>query len=263
MEKSFEKDDTDDKVKAFWDERPCNIRHSAKAIGSEEYFREVTKRKYFVEPHISPFADFEAYAGKKVLEVGCGIGTAAQSFMQAGAIYTGIDVSPKSILIANQRMDVFHLRGEVRIDDIQRCQLKDDEYDLVYSFGVLHHIADLSSALKNIHKTLKVHGEFKLMMYAKNSWKNACIEAGLDQFEAQSGVPIANTYTNDEIECILRQHGFTDVTIKQDHIFQWSIPEYKNYEYKKEPWFATMPEELVRTLETKFGWHLLIKCRKN
>jgi len=100
------------------------------------------------------------------------------------------------------------------------------------------------------------------MMYAENSWKKACIDAGLDQYEAQSGVPIAHTYTNDEITRILHDSSFVDVKIQQDHIFQWSIPEYKSYAYKKEPWFEAMPDALIRTMERRFGWHLLITCRK-
>ena len=253
---------TNEVVTKFWDDRPCNIRHSPKEPGTKEYFEEVTKRKYFVESHILPFANFEAYKGKIVLEVGCGIGTAAQSFMEAGAVYTGIDVSPRSIELATKRMEVFNLTGEVRVDDIQNGSFGDCRYDLVYSFGVLHHIPDLNIALENIYSALKPGGEFKLMMYAENSWKKACIDAGLDQYEAQSGVPIAHTYTNDEITRILHDSSFVDVKIQQDHIFQWSIPEYKSYAYKKEPWFEAMPDALIRTMERRFGWHLLITCRK-
>jgi 2-polyprenyl-3-methyl-5-hydroxy-6-metoxy-1,4-benzoquinol methylase len=94
-----------DTVKEFWDRRPCNIRHSDKEIGTKEYFDEVTKRKYFVESHIKPFANFEACKDKDVLEVGCGIGTAAQSFIEHGARYTGIDVSPYSIELAKKRFE--------------------------------------------------------------------------------------------------------------------------------------------------------------
>lgn len=249
-------------VKTFWDDRPCNIRHSNKAVGSKEYFAEVTRRKYFAENHILAFANFDAYEQKSVLEVGCGIGTAAQSFTEAGAIYTGIDVSPRSVELAEKRLKLFKLGGEVRVADIQTEEFALDFFDLVYSFGVLHHIADLQAALKNIYGTLKPGGEFKLMMYAENSWKKACIDSGLDQFEAQSGVPIAHTYTNEEITAILKDAKFVDVCVKQDHIFQWSIPKYKNYEYMKEHWFAAMPDELVRSLEQKFGWHLLVTCYK-
>ena len=100
-------------VLKFWDDRPCNIRHSDKPVGTKEYFEEVTRRKYFVEGHILELANFEAYLGKSVLEVGRGIGTAARSFMEAGADYTGIDVSPKSIELAQVRAKLFGLSGEI------------------------------------------------------------------------------------------------------------------------------------------------------
>src|SRR5207344_631505 len=67
-------------VQEYWDARPCNIRHSDKPVGSREYFDEVEKRKYFVEPHIPGFAEFARWSGKRVLEVGCGIGTDTISF---------------------------------------------------------------------------------------------------------------------------------------------------------------------------------------
>jgi len=253
------------KVQAFWDDRPCNIRHSDKEIGTKQYFEEVTARKYFVESHIAEFAAFDSFADKAVLEIGCGIGTAAQSFMEAGAKYTGIDVSARSIELARKRAKLFNLTGDLRVADVQdivSLNISEGSVDLVYSFGVLHHIENLSAALKNIYKVLKPGGQFKLMMYATHSWKKACIEAGLDQFEAQSGVPIAHTYTKDEITKLLQEHNFMKITIKQDHIFQWSVEEYKQYRYKKEPWFEVMPAQMIHALEKQLGWHLLITCCK-
>jgi len=55
-------------VRDYWNERPCNIKHSQSEIGTRIYFDEVEKRKYFVEPHIPDFADFKKWKGKKVLE---------------------------------------------------------------------------------------------------------------------------------------------------------------------------------------------------
>jgi UDPglucose 6-dehydrogenase len=245
----------------FWNERPCNIRHSNKEIGTKEYFEEVSKRKYIVEPHIINFANFKEYNGKDVLEVGCGIGTAAQSFIENGANYTGIDLSDRSIEIAKQRLNIFNLNGtlfQANIEELNNIENK--EFDLIYSFGVLHHTPNIEIAMRNIFKMLKVGGEFKLMLYAKNSLKNFEIQDGLDQYEAQNGVPIANVYTNDEIHSILKD--FKNISIKQTHIFPYKIEEYKKYIYEKKDYFKHMPQDVFDCLEKNLGWHLCITCNK-
>ncbi len=98
-----------DKVQGYWDARPCNIRHSQKPVGSEEYFHEVEFRKYRVEPHIPEFAEFPRWQGKKVLEIGCGIGTDTINFARHGAEVTAVDLSSKSLEVASQRARVFGL----------------------------------------------------------------------------------------------------------------------------------------------------------
>jgi 2-polyprenyl-3-methyl-5-hydroxy-6-metoxy-1,4-benzoquinol methylase len=116
-------------VRKFWDARPCNIRHSSATVGTLQYFEEVERRKYTVEPHIPRFAEFSRWRGKSVLEVGCGIGTDAKNFAAAGADYTGIELSSESLAITRERFEVYGLRGtfiegnieEVSIDPPQRA----------------------------------------------------------------------------------------------------------------------------------------------
>src|SRR5438046_9959045 len=79
------------RVRDYWDERPCNIRHSTALVGTKQYFDEVEARKYFVEYHIPGFAKFARWRGKKALETGSGIGTDTMDFERAGAQVTRRD----------------------------------------------------------------------------------------------------------------------------------------------------------------------------
>lgn len=256
-------DDALNQVKQFWDSRPCNLRHSNASFGSIQYFNEVESRKYFVEPHIPKFAEFARWNGKRVLEVGCGIGTDAVNFVRHGADYTGIELSSKSLEIARQRFDVFGLKGRLIEGNAELVHnyLKGETFDLIYSFGVLHHTPSISNALTSIRKLCHQDTNFKLMVYAKNSWKYAMIRGGFDQPEAQSGCPIANVYLPEEIVELLRLNGFSMKRISQDHIFPYNVEKYVNFEYVQEPWFTHMPNELFRSLEKFLGWHLLVEAK--
>ena len=92
-------------VHDYWNVRPCNIRHSPQPDGSREYFDKVEALKYLVEPHIPGFAEFPRWAGKRVLEMYCGIGTDTINFARAGARVTAVDLSEKSLELALRRME--------------------------------------------------------------------------------------------------------------------------------------------------------------
>jgi SAM-dependent methyltransferase len=247
-------------VKAYWDSRPCNIRHSRLPAGTREYFDEVEARKYRVEPHIPGFAQFERWSGKRVLEVGCGIGTDTINFARAGAMVTAVDVSAESLALARKRAEVFGLKDRIRFfcADAERLSLAvaPEPYDLVYSFGVLHHTPNPARAVAEIRRFMSAASEFRMMVYARNSWKRIMIDAGLDQPEAQSGCPIAYTYSRDEIVELLS--GFAVASIDQDHIFPFTVEKYVQFEYQLQPWFASMPREMFRALEKSLGWHALV-----
>lgn len=249
------------KVSDFWNTRPCNIRHSKLKLGTIDYFNEVEKRKYTVEPHIPKFAEFDLWKGKKVLEVGCGIGTDAINFARAGAEYTGVELSEKSLNITKKRFEAFELKGRLLLGNAEKLEdlFKGEKFDLVYSFGVIHHTPNPNIVFKKIESLLNLYSEFRFMVYAKNSWKNFMIQEGLDQPEAQSGCPVAYTYTRKDLTTILKNYEITQMT--QDHIFPYNIEKYINYEYEVEPWFKEMPPELFRMLEKKLGWHMLVKCK--
>jgi ubiquinone/menaquinone biosynthesis C-methylase UbiE len=249
-------------VESYWNARPCNVRHSPKPVGSREYFDEVEQRKHFVESHIPQFAQFERWKGKRVLEVGCGIGTAAVNFARCGAEYTGVELSEASLDLTRRRFDVYGLKGNFILCNAERLNehVEPNYYDLVYSFGVIHHSPDQRAIVEEIRKVVRSDGEFRCMLYARNSWKDIMIEAGFDQPEAQRGCPYATTYTLEMVHDLYA--GLFDVAAAdQAHIFPYVVEKYVNYEYELQPWFKAMPREMFAALERRLGWHMLIVGR--
>ena len=248
-------------VKRFWNDRPCNVKHSSKEIGTKEFFNEVEFKKFKVEPHIVRFTDFPSWKGKKVLEIGCGLATVGANFAFYGADYSGVELSEESLVLAKKRFEVFEQPGKFYSGNAEELSsfVPTETYDLIYSFGVIHHSPHPEKIISEIAKYMNENSVLKIMLYAKDSWKNYMIESGLDQPEAQYGCPIANTYTKEDVVKLL--DGFEVLSIDQDHIFKYQIEPYKRGEYIKQPWFDSMPPDMFRTLEKNLGWHLLITAK--
>jgi SAM-dependent methyltransferase len=253
----------EDKIKRYWNNQPCNVRHGQSEPGSLEFFQEVSARRFRVEAHIPEFAGFHLWQGKRVLEIGPGIGSDAAEFARNGAEYYAIDYSDESVKLAQKRFEVEGLEGTFRCGDASDPAMYQGlpKFDLVYSYGVIHHFPAIDKIINNVHEALADDGEFRFMVYAKNSWKQAMINKGLDQYEAQAGCPYAKSYTKNDIYGLLGEQ-FEVLRLRQDHCFMYNVDKYKQGEYELEPWFEAMPEAMREAVKEYLGWHLLVKAKR-
>ena len=259
-------------VRDFWNRRPCNIRHSAKPIGSNEYFDEVEARKYFVEPHIPIFAEFEKWRGKRVLEIGCGIGTDTMNFARAGAEVSAVDLSEKSLEIARYRAGVYGLHN-IRFYEGNAEELSSflpiERYDLIYSFGVIHHTPRPERVIEQLQRYCLPSTVLKVMVYHRHSWKamEVFLRHGRGRFwsvskllerysEAQTGCPVTHSYTRRSVRELLG--GFAVDFVSVEHIFPYRVPDYVRHQYRMVWYFRHLPQPVFRWLEKRVGWHLCV-----
>lgn len=153
----------------FWEEASCGEALYLSGKAKEDYL-EQSKVRYNLEPFIIDFAKFDEYKGKKVLEIGVGLGADHQKFAEAGAILTGIDLTKRAIEHTTQRFKVFGLNSDLKVGDAENLPFEDNSFDLVYSWGVLHHSPDTPKCINEVFRLLKPGGEAKIMIYHKQSF---------------------------------------------------------------------------------------------
>ena len=265
-----------DKIRDYWNNQPCNIKHSSKPFASIEYFDDVEHKKYFVEPHIRDFADFDKWKNKRVLELGCGIGTDSINFARAGAILTVVELSDVSLEICKKRFDVYGLTATFICANIENISdiLKDKQFDLIYSFGVIHHTLEPKRVMNQVYNLLASDGEFRFMVYSKISFKlfwlmmehnikDISVGSKLvcSQSEAQKDCPTTFTYTFDEIKNELLDERFDIIDIHKDHIFIYDIKNYKQNIYLKDEYWCNMDYKDIEEIAKELGWHTMVVCK--
>lgn len=156
-------------VHDFWNEAACGEELFLKGETDAEKFKNQLKSRFEIEPYIPGFADFVNSRGKKVLEVGVGLGADHQMFAENKAILTGVDLTEKAVEYTQKRLEIFGLHSEVMVADAENLPFSDNTFDFVYSWGVIHHSPDTAQAASEIHRVLKPGGSARIMIYHKAS----------------------------------------------------------------------------------------------
>lgn len=155
-------------VHDFWSEASCGEDLYLNSVSRASY-DEHSKKRYKLEPFIKTFADFESARGKKVLEIGVGLGADHENFAIAGAELYGIDLTERAINHTRRRLSYLSLSSNLLVGDAENLHFPDETFDLVYSWGVVHHSPDTPTAVKEIYRVLKRGGKAKVMIYSKYS----------------------------------------------------------------------------------------------
>ena len=181
------------------------------------------RHRYALEPHIPEVVQFGRWADRDVLEVGCGIGTDGARFAGSGARYTGVDQTETAISLARRRFDLKELAGRFQSCSATSLPFDDGSFDLVYSHGVVHHIADTESAVREFHRVLRPGGTALVMVYHRDSFNyrvnimmiRRMLAAMLVVPGAPSGIARLTGESPDVLEGhreLLRKHGLGYLT---------------------------------------------------
>lgn len=157
-------------VREFWERSPCGASDATRAQeGTLAFFEEVEKQRYNGDDFMPEIVGFDQWKGKRVLEVGCGLGTDLLQFARGGAEIYAVDLTEKAAALARKRLGLYGLKGSVSISDSENLPFKTDSFDLVYSWGVIHHTPNTAAAAREIMRVCKPGGHVLVMLYHRRS----------------------------------------------------------------------------------------------
>jgi SAM-dependent methyltransferase len=158
-------------VKQFWERQSCDTDQARSGKFSRDYFEEIEQWRYADQPFIHSFAQFTRYRGKRVLEVGFGAGTDFLQWLRAGAIASGIDLTEEALENLRHRIAIYGVPQpeQIQVGDAENLPFASDQFDLGYSFGVLHHSPNTERAIAELVRVVKPGGQIKIMLYNRRS----------------------------------------------------------------------------------------------
>jgi ubiquinone/menaquinone biosynthesis C-methylase UbiE len=164
--------DLNTQVRTYWEQEPCGTSRDivgGAAAMTREWFEQVEAFRYRVEPYIHSVAQFTRHRGKTILEVGVGAGTDHLQWARAGCRCFGVDLTDAAIETTRAHLALYGLESNLQRIDAESLPFEDNRFDLVYSWGVIHHSARPERIVAEIHRVLKPDGRFVGMMYGRHS----------------------------------------------------------------------------------------------
>jgi SAM-dependent methyltransferase len=269
--------ETDQKsqVRDFWDGGSCGEVYATGQSG-REYYDSHGIARYKLEPYLAEFARFFEGAGRDVLEIGVGMGADHVEWAKSKPrSLTGVDLTPRAIEHTRKRLATYGLDSEVRVEDAEKLAFGDNSFDLIYSWGVLHHSPNTPAAFREVFRVLRPNGIARIMIYQTYSltgymlWVRYALLTGRpfrslrDIYANHLESPGTKAYTTEEAHTMLG--GFSQVTIRTQLAFGDLLEGEVGQRHRgillsvaKRLW----PRSLIRRFFSNHGLYLLIEARK-
>jgi SAM-dependent methyltransferase len=250
-----------------WTEDPAGaVLASRYGRGTQEFFEEVERTRYALYPWLlGEYLHAKHWRGKRVLEVGVGLGTYHLQLARAGAQLAGVDLTPASIDFTRQLFDFHGYRSDLSVADAEALPFDDLSFDCVYSFGVLHHTPDMDRAIREIHRVLRPRGVALVALYNRHSyfyawryarfllhqgWRGSTINEMRSKIEYGSGNPLVVVSSRRELDRAF--HAFSQVFIEARHFPRHRFPA----------WLIRLADPALRPLERRMGWYWMAEATK-
>jgi ubiquinone/menaquinone biosynthesis C-methylase UbiE len=259
--------DLKDEVRKFWNAEPCGSRY----LGEMADFEAHTRARYELEPYIPEFAQFSSSRGLKVLEIGVGMGADYLEWLKAGAHATGVDLSAISIERARRRCELAGYQPDLRVADAEHLPFPENTFDVIYSYGVMHHSPDTDQCLREAWRVLKPGGEARIMVYHHPSVTGLMLwlRYGIFHKSMRNTVyqylesPGTKTYTHTDARTLM--NGFENLKLSQvfspgDLLLNQPSARFQSGFYRLV--WKFFPRTLVRKFGGRWGLFLLISGKK-
>ena len=246
-------------VREYWNHHIHDLEISANPPGSPGFFADLDQYHFEKLHHLIRLIPFDACRGKHVLDVGCGAGTDLVRFARAGAIVTGVDISPSAVALARQNFAQQGLEADLREADGERLPFTDGAFDFVFAHGVVQYTPNARAIVDECRRVLKPGGAAVFQVYNRFSWLNALSKVMKVPLEHEDA-PVLKMYSAAEFRDLL--HGFSDVRIVEE---RFPVKSRLHGGWKGmvfNTFFVGAFNALPRSLVSRFGWHLLAFCRK-
>ena len=265
---------TKEDVRKFWDAQACGERLYLTGADRESYAAQAAMR-YTLEPFIPGFADFSSTRATRVLEIGVGLGADHQRFAEAGAVLCGIDLTARAVSHTRRRLAAFGLASSVLQADAESLPFADEQFDVVYSWGVLHHSPDTPKAVAEVRRVLRRGGEARIMIYHKWSLVGAMLwtRYGLLRMRPFTSLaeiysqhlesPGTKAYTVGEARALFKGFSRLDLNIVLTHgdLLTSSAGQRHQGPFLKLA-RAVWPRPVLRWLARNLGLYMLIRAVK-